>query len=99
MPRPKFLDYLRLGTAQIRRCGAAEPGLTRALIVLLRDAGTSSATEDRRHACVHHIRLVLDDARRATAQPADVEAIAAEAATALWALGVDPTEVAAERRA
>ena len=55
--------------------------------------------EDRRHARVRHIRLVLDDARRATAQPADVEAIADEAATALRALGVDPSEVPAERRA
>jgi uncharacterized membrane protein len=90
VPRPTFPDYLRLGTAQIRRYGAAEPAVTRALIVLLRDAGTSSATEDRRHACVRHIRLVLDDARRATAQPADVEAIAAEAATALHLLGADP---------
>jgi hypothetical protein len=42
---------------------------------------------------------VLDDARRATAQPADVEAVAAEAATALRALGVDPSEAPAERRA
>ena len=47
VPRPTFPDYLRLGTAQIRRFGA----------------------------------------------------IAAEAATALRALGVDPTEVAAVRRA
>jgi uncharacterized membrane protein len=99
VPRPKFPDYLRLGTAQIRRFGAAEPAVARALIVLLRDVGTSSATEDRRHACVRHIRLVLDDARRATAQPADVEAVAAEAATALRLLGVDPSEVLAERRA
>ena len=90
VPRPTFPDYLRLGTAQIRRYGAAEPAVTRALIVLLRDAGISSATEDRRHACVRHIRLVLEDARRATAQPADVEAIAAEAATALRLLGADP---------
>jgi uncharacterized membrane protein len=97
VPRPKFPDYLRLGTAQIRRYGAGEPALTRALIVLLRDVGTSSATEDRRHACVRHIRLVLDDARRATAQPADVEAIAAEAATALRLLGFDPAEVLADR--
>jgi uncharacterized membrane protein len=97
VPRPTFPDYLRLGTAQIRRFGAAEPAVTRSLIVLLRDAGVSSATEDRRLACVRHIRLVLDDARRATAQPADVEAIATEAATALRLLGVDPSEVPAER--
>jgi uncharacterized membrane protein len=91
LPRPTFHDYLRLGTAQIRRYGAAEPAMTRALIALLRDAGTSSADEDRRHACVRHIRLVLDDARRATAQPADVEAVAAEAATALRLLGGEPS--------
>jgi uncharacterized membrane protein len=97
VPRPKFADYLRLGTAQIRRFGAGEPAVTRALIVLLRDAGTSSATEDRRHACVRNIRLVLADARRATAQPADAEAVAAEAATALRLLGVDPAETLAER--
>lgn len=40
-----------------------------------------------------------DDARRATAQPADVEAIADETATALRALGVGPSEVPVERRA
>ncbi|MFL6103466.1 MAG: DUF2254 domain-containing protein [Actinomycetes bacterium] len=97
VPRPKFPDYLRLGTAQIRRFGAAEPAVTRALIVLLRDVGTSSATEDRRHACVRHIRLVLDDARRATAQPADVEAVTDEAAAALRLLGVDPSDVLADR--
>ena len=64
VPRPGFTDYLRLGTAQIRRFGAAEPALTRALIVLLRDVGISSATEDRRKACAHHIWLVLEDTRR-----------------------------------
>jgi uncharacterized membrane protein len=99
VPRPAFADYLRLGTAQIRRFGAAEPALTRALIVLLRDVGTSSATEDRRQACIRNIRLVLDDARRATAQPADVEAVAAEAARAVRLLGADPSEVLAERPA
>ena len=99
VPRPKFADYLRLGTAQIRRFGAAEPAVTRALIVLLRDVGTSSATEDRRHACVRTIRLVLDDARRATAQPADAEAVATEAATALRLLGFDPSEVLADHPA
>jgi uncharacterized membrane protein len=90
VPRPRFADYLRLGTAQIRRYGAAEPALTRALIVLLRDVGVSSATEDRRQACARQIHLVLDDARRATAQPADVEAIAAEAEAALRLLGAAP---------
>jgi uncharacterized membrane protein len=88
------------GSAPPRSVAAEPPSrASPALIVLLRDAGIGSATEDRRHARVRHIRLVLDDARRATAQPADVEAIADEAATALRALGVDPSEVPAERRA
>ena len=67
LPVPKFSALLRLGS-QIR-CHGAQPAVTRALIVLLRDVGTSSATEDRRHACVRNIRLVLDDARRATPSP------------------------------
>ena len=50
-------------------------------------------SEDRRRACARHIWLVLDDARRATAQPADAEAVATEAATALRLLGFNPAEV------
>jgi uncharacterized membrane protein len=97
VPRPRFVDYLRLATAQIRRFGAAEPALTRALIQLLRDAGTSAATEDRRQACARYIRLVLADAERATRQPADVEAVAADAHAALQALGMDPSPAPAQR--
>jgi uncharacterized membrane protein len=97
VPRPAFDDYLRLATAQIRRFGAAEPAVTRSLIQLLRDAGTSAATEDRRHACGRYIRLVLADAERATHQPADVTAVAADAAAALQALGMDPAPAPAER--
>ena len=66
--------------------------MTRALIVLLRDVGTSSATEDRRHARVRTIRPVLDDARRATAQPADPRRWPTTA-TALRRLGFNPSEV------
>jgi len=89
VPRPRFVDYQRLATAQIRRFGAAEPALTRALIQLLRDAGTSAATEDRRHACARHIWLVLEDARREINQPGDVEPVQAQGAVALAALGAD----------
>ncbi len=34
---------------------ATEPALTRALVVLLRDVLVSSATEDRRHACIRNV--------------------------------------------
>jgi uncharacterized membrane protein len=97
VPRPSFPDYLRLGTAQIRRFGAGEPAITRALIVLLRDTGMSSATEARRHACVGSIRLVLEAARQATRQPADAQAVADEAAAALRLLGVDPSAAVVDR--
>jgi uncharacterized membrane protein len=99
VPRPTFADYLRLGTAQIRRFGAAEPAVTRGLIQLLRDTGSSAATEDRRRACVRHIHLVLEAAREATRQPADIEAVAAEAAAALATLGVGPADAPPGRRA
>jgi uncharacterized membrane protein len=36
VPLPQFADYLRLGTAQIRRSGAKEPAVARSLIRLLR---------------------------------------------------------------
>jgi uncharacterized membrane protein len=96
-PAPSSPTTCGSGPPRSAGSGPAEPAVTRALIVLLRAVGTSSATEDRRHACVRHIRLILDDARRATAQPADVEAVTAEAAAALRLLGVDPSDVLADR--
>ena len=76
-------------TAQIRRFGAAEPALTRSLIQLLRDVGTSTASDERRAACAHHLWLVLEDAKRETAQPADLQAVVEDGAAALSALGAD----------
>jgi hypothetical protein len=46
-------------------------------------------SEDRRRACAHHIWLVLEDAKREIAQPVDVEAVQADGAAALAALGAD----------
>jgi uncharacterized membrane protein len=89
VPFPDFDEYLRRSTAQIRRFGAAEPPLTRSLIQLLRDAGTSSASQERRAACAHHLWLVLEDAKRETAQPDDLQAVVEDGAAALSALGAD----------
>jgi uncharacterized membrane protein len=89
VPFPDFDEYLRRSTAQIRRFGAAEPPLTRSLIQLLRDAGTSSASQERRAACAHHLWLVLEDAKRETAQPDDLQAVVENGAAALSALGAD----------
>jgi uncharacterized membrane protein len=90
VPLPQFADYLRLGTAQIRRYGAGEPALARSLIELLNDVGASTLDPDRRAAVARHLLLVLQDAERKTSQPADVELVRADAAAALDALGIQP---------
>ena len=89
VPLPQFADYLRLGTAQIRRSGGKEPAVARCLIQLFKDVGDQAVSEDRRRACARHIWLVLEDAGREIAQPADAEPVQAEGAVALAALGVD----------
>jgi uncharacterized membrane protein len=85
---------LRLGTAQIRRSGAKEPAVARSLSQLLKDVGGRAVSEDRRRACARHIWLVLEDAKCETAQPADVEAVQADGAAALAALGTDRPQLA-----
>ena len=89
VPLPQFADYLRLGTAQIRRSGAKEPAVARCLIRLFKDVGSCAVGDDRRRACARHIWLVLEDAKRETAQPADLELVQADGAAALAALGAD----------
>ena len=89
MPFPGFADYLKLGTAQIRRFGAKEPAVARSLIQLLNNVRSSATSEDRRKDCACHLRLVLEDAKRETAQPADMENLLADEAAALSALGAD----------
>ncbi len=89
IPLPDFAEYLVRSTAQIRRFGAAEPAVTRSLIQLLRERGSSTVSQDRRAACAHHLWLVLEDAKRETAQPADLQAVLEDGAAALSALGAD----------
>jgi uncharacterized membrane protein len=89
VPLPQFADYLRLGTAQLRRAGAKEPAVACSLIQLFNDVGRCAASDDRRQACAKHIWLVLEDAMREIAQPADAEPVQAEGAVALAALAAD----------
>jgi len=94
VPLPDFPDYLLRSIAQIRRFGASEPALTRSLIQLLRDVGSSAVSDDRRAACARHIWLVLEDAKRETAQPADVQVVLEDGAAALSALGTGRPQTA-----
>jgi uncharacterized membrane protein len=90
VPFASFADYLRLATAQIRRNGAKEPGVARALLRLLGAAGERVADPARRAAVAQHVRLVMADAERETAQPADAEAVLADGAAVLAGLERHP---------
>jgi hypothetical protein len=68
--------------------------VTRSLIQLFKDVGSSAVGDDRRRACARHIWTVLEDAKRETAQPADVEAVQADGAAALAALGAGLGQIA-----
>jgi len=79
--RPSFSEYLGLACDQPRRYGAKEPVVMGALLDLLGNCAPSvdpSRKEDLRR----HVRLVLADAEREIAQPADIERIRAKASTA-----------------
>jgi len=89
VPLPDFAEYLVRSTAQIRRFGAAEPAVMRSLVQLLREVGSLAMSEDRRVACARHLWLVLEDAKRETAQPADLQAVVEDGTAALSALGID----------
>jgi hypothetical protein len=63
----------------------------------LKDVGGRAVSEDRRRACVRHIWLVLEDAKRETAQLADVEAVEA-GEQPRWAQIAAPTRRRLSRR-
>jgi uncharacterized membrane protein len=97
VPLPQFADYLRLGTTQIRRSGAKEPGGRPqphpAVQGCRRPCGERGPAPGLRP----HIWLVVDDSKREIAQPVDVEAVQADGAAAPAALGADrPNEPTVE---
>jgi uncharacterized membrane protein len=98
VPRLEFADYLRLGTAQIRRFGAAEPAVARSLIELLDAVGDSTIDPDRRAGVAAHLGMLLEDAERKIAQLADFEAVRSDGVAALEALGFEPTRPAPQTR-
>jgi len=64
--------YLELATGQIRRYGWAEPRVDRALLRVLATTGRFCHEPDDRGLVAHHVALVVEDAERAIAQPADL---------------------------
>lgn len=76
--RPSFAAYLGLACDQIRRYGAKEPVVTRALLDML---GNCAGCVDhrRRDLLLGHVELVLEAAEQQTAQAADLEPVHAAA--------------------
>ena len=71
--------YLDLATGQIRRYGCAEPRVDRALLRVLATTGRFCHDPDDRALIAGHVQLVVDDAQRAIAQPADLAPVRAHA--------------------
>ena len=67
--------YLDLATGQIRRYGCAEPRVDRALLRVLATTGTFCRDAADRALIARHVQLVVDDAQRTIAQPADLVAV------------------------
>lgn len=81
--RPAFADYAELACSLIRRYGAAEPTVSAALLILLRDAQALVSDPDRIQVLATQARLVLSDAEQLTRQPADFLQVRDQAALLL----------------
>lgn len=72
LPRPGLPEYIDLGCDQIRRYGAAEPAVMAGLLRMLVEVGRLAGTDEERAAVARQSRLIVEDARRETAQPEDL---------------------------
>lgn len=85
VPGLDFAGYLDLACGEIRRRGASEPVIARALVAMLRAAG-GAAGPGRADAVREQIELVRSSAERAIAEPHDVDLVRAEIDRALHTL-------------
>ena len=72
VPGRDLTYYLDLATGQMRRYGAAEPRVVRALLRVLRNTSTFCRTDADREAVAFQVRLVREAAETAIRQPADL---------------------------
>ena len=87
LPGRDLSYYLDLATGQIRRYGCAEPRVDRALLRVLATCGTFCQDREDRALIARHVKLVVDDAQRTIAQPADLVPVRAHADLVLHQLG------------
>ncbi|HKE67990.1 MAG TPA: DUF2254 domain-containing protein [Nocardioidaceae bacterium] len=70
--RRDLVYYLDLATGQVRRYGASEPRVVRALLRVLRNTGAFCRTDADREAVAFQVRLVREAAEDAIRQSADL---------------------------
>ena len=80
VPARRFGDYLAVMCGLIRRYGASEPTVARALLRLLGNCASVCGDDpERRAAIAEQARIIVADADREVAQPADLVLVHAEA--------------------
>jgi len=87
VPARRFGDYLAVMCGLIRRYGASEPTVANALLRLLGScAAVAGDDPERRAAIEEQARIIVADAEREVAQPADLALTHAEAQSVLHAV-------------
>jgi len=72
VPGRDLAYYVELATGQIRRYGADEPRVARALLRVLASTGTFCRDDAGRAVIAEHVRLVMEAAERGISQAADL---------------------------
>ena len=87
VPARRFGDYLATMCGLIRRYGAREPTVAVALLRLLDSCAEVAGADPERSAAIEEqARLIVEDATRQVAQPADLAGVQARAQTLLRAV-------------
>ena len=93
VPARRFGDYLAVMCGLIRRYGAAEPTVANALLRLLGNCAAVAADDPERRAAIEEqARIIVSDAEREVAQPADLGVVHAEAESVLRAVAKPRSE-------
>jgi len=98
VPARRFGDYLAVMCGLIRRYGASEPTVANALLRLLGNCAAVAADDPERYAAIEEqARIIVADAEREVAQPADLNLTHAEAESVLHAIATHrPTAQSAD---
>ena len=87
VPARRFGDYLAVMCGLIRRYGASEPTVANALLRLLGNCAAVAGDDPERYTAIEEqARIIVADAEREVAQPADLDLTHAEAESVLHAI-------------